>query len=198
MTTFLLIRHAAHSIVSKTLVGRTPGIHLSDAGQAQAAQLAQRLSALTIHRLYSSPLERAQQTAAPIGQQLALAVETHEALNEIDFGAWAGRDFDDLAPLPQWQRWNAFRSGAPSDGGESMLAAQARIVAQLQAFHQQHNGHCIAIVSHCDLLKAALAYYLGVPLDLFQRIEISPASISILELSDYAPRITRVNDTGTL
>jgi probable phosphoglycerate mutase len=198
MTTFLLIRHAAHDAVTHTLVGRQPGVTLSPMGRQQAQQLAARLAALPVTAIYSSPLARAMQTAEPLAMRLQLDIQCSEGFSEIDFGAWAGQRFDALASDPRWERWNSYRSGAPLPDGGLMLQVQARAVAALVELHRLHSEQTVAIVSHSDVIKAALSHYLGAPLDLLQRIEISPASVSILALHEWGAQVMRLNDTGEL
>lgn len=198
MTTFLLIRHASHDQPSDLLVGRTPGVHLSEVGRRQAQGLAERLAALAVAALYTSPLERAVQTAETLAAAWGLGVQCSEAFAELDFGEWSGQRFDDLAADERWERWNSFRSGAPLPGGGLMLQVQARAVAGLVDLHSRHRDQMVAVVSHSDVIKAIVAHYLGVPLDLFQRIEISPASLSVLALHDWGAQVLRVNDTGEI
>ncbi len=196
MTTFLLIRHAAHEAVDHTLSGQMAGVELSAQGLEQARQLAERLASLPVAGIYSSPLERAVQTAEILAGGLSMDVTCHAGLAEIDFGEWTGQRFEALAPDPRWQHWNSFRSGAPLPGGGLMLEVQARAVAALACLHAQQPDAMLAVVSHGDVIKAIVAHYLGVPLDLFQRIEISPASVSVLALYDWGARVLRINDTG--
>jgi probable phosphoglycerate mutase len=196
MTRFLLIRHAITDAVGKHLSGRTAGVHLNDEGLAQAQELAHRLAVLPLKAIYCSPLERARQTAEPIANVLQIETISDDDFLELDFGEWTGKSFEALSSQPQFSLFNSFRSNARIPGGESMLQAQARIVGGLQKLAAQHPDKTIAVVSHADLIKAALAYYLGIPLDLFQRIEISPASVSILELYDETARILSINDIG--
>lgn len=198
MTTFLLIRHAAPDLMPNTLAGRLPGIHLSTQGEMQAQRLAERLGVLPIAAIYSSPLERAQQTAHPLAARLQLDVQCCEAIADLDYGEWSGQHFDDLAADLRWRHWNEFRSGASLPSGGMMLEVQVRAVLALEELRRRHPEELVAIVSHADVLKAALAHYLGAPLDLFQRIEISPASLSVLALYDWGARIIRLNDTGEL
>ncbi len=197
-TTFYLIRHAAHGLLGHKMAGCMSGVCLSDAGQAQAAQLAERLSSVPLSAIYSSPLERAQETAAPLAAKLNLPVQTCPAILEINYGDWTGLTFEELYARPEWKAYNEFRSGTRIPGGEMMLEAQTRAVAQMQALCLLHPNQQIALVSHADIIKGALAYYLGMPLDLFLRLEISPASVSILTLNEFGPRVLRVNDTGSM
>ena len=197
-TTFLLIRHAAHGLLNHKMAGCMAGVHLNEAGQAQALQLAERLAQVPLAALYSSPLERAQETAAPIAARLNLPIQICPAIVEINYGDWTGLTFDELQARPEWQSYNLFRSGARIPGGEMMLEVQARVVTEMQKLCLQHPEQRIALVSHADAIKGALAYYLGMPLDLFLRLEISPASVSILTLNEFGPQVLCVNDTGSL
>lgn len=196
MTTFLLIRHGTHSLLNRMLVGRKPGVSLSVEGQAQAERLAERIAAhMPLTAIYSSPMERATETAQPLSDRLNLPVQIAEEFNELDFGDWTGFDFDKLHSLPAWQHFNSYRSGTRIPNGELMLETQARAVSGLSKLHAQHGDETVAVVTHGDVIRAIINYYLGAPLDLFRRIEISPASISIVALHDWGPQVLRVNDT---
>jgi probable phosphomutase (TIGR03848 family) len=193
-TTFLLIRHATHALQGRVLVGRTAGVNLSPEGRGQGESLAARLAALGIAAIYASPRERAAETAALISERLGPAPRIEPALDEIDFGEWAGRSFDALEAEPLWSPFNRLRSVTRPPGGETMLEVQARVVAFLEGCRARHSGETVAVVSHGDVLKAALLHYLGMPLDHFLRFEIDPASLSILELADWGPRLLRLNE----
>jgi len=193
LTTLVLIRHAAHELVGHTIVGRASGVHLSPDGVRQAQALAERLAGSAIAALYTSPLERAVETAAPVGARLGLEAALAEELNEIDFGAWTGRTIAELDRIEAWRRFNVFRSSARIPGGETMVEVQDRLLRLVDRLSAAHPGRTIALVSHGDVIKAALAHYLGVHLDLFQRIEIAPASISLVQLCSYGPRVLLVN-----
>jgi probable phosphomutase (TIGR03848 family) len=198
VTTFLLIRHAHHDSLGRAIIGRMPGVGLSREGESQAERLAERMAALRVDRIYSSPLERAQATAAVIAGRLGLEVHTCEAIDEIEFGQWQGRTLEDLEDEPGWQRFNRFRSGTCASGGEFLLQVQARMVRAMEDLHAQFPEGSIALVGHADPIKAVIACYAGIPLDLMLRIEISPASVSIVSLDAYGPRILCVNHTGQL
>lgn len=198
MTKLLLIRHALTDAVGQRLSGRTPGVPLNMEGRAQAQKLAERLAAVPLAAIYSSPLERALQTAAPLAQRHQLEPLVSDDFLEIDFGHWTNRSFQELAGEPDFQRFNSFRSHTRIPGGELMLEAQARMVAGLGRLCAQHPGATVAVVSHADMLKAAVAHYAGIPLDLFQRLEISPASVSGLEIFAETARLLFLNDTGEL
>jgi len=198
MTRFLLIRHATNDTVGKRLTGRMAGVSLNEEGQAQAQKLAERLAGLPVTAVYSSPLERAVETAEPIAKLLHLENSVSEDFLEINFGEWTNTAFEDLVKQPKFQLFNSFRSSTRIPGGELMAEAQVRIVRGLEKLCVQHPHETVAIVSHADLIKAAVAYYAGIHLDMFQRIEISPASVSVVEIYDETARILLVNDTGKI
>lgn len=198
MTTIFLIRHGETDKVGKTISGWLPGVSLNRAGVTQAGKLAERLAGAGIAAIFSSPLERALETAQPLAARLRLQVEAREALGEIRFGDWTGRDIEDLDRDPEWRRFNSFRSSTRAPGGEGMLEAQLRMVSELTDLRRRHPDEAIAVVSHGDPIRAAIAHYAGIPLDLFQRFEISPASVSILRLSEDTAALLRLNDTGEI
>jgi probable phosphomutase (TIGR03848 family) len=193
MTTFALIRHASHGLVGRAIVGRARGVPLSPEGLRQAEALAERLAASSIQALYSSPLERARATAAPLAARLGLEVQIADELDEIDYGAWTNRSLAELHDLEEWRRFNVFRSGTRIPGGENMVEVQGRMLRLVERLCSAHPDGTIALISHGDVIKATLAYYLGAPLDLFQRIEISPASVSIVRTERYRPEVLLIN-----
>jgi probable phosphomutase (TIGR03848 family) len=192
----ILIRHGLTDVVGNSLCGWTPGVHLNEQGRAQAEALPGRLAGAPIAAIYSSPLERALETAAPLSKRLGIKVETSKALGEIDFGHWTGRSFESLNDDPEWRRFNNYRSGTKIPGGEWIGDAQLRVVRELEELRGRHPSETVAVFSHGDILRSALAYYLGVSIDLAHRIEISPVSVNIVELNEYGPRILRLNDTA--
>ena len=193
MATFYLIRHASNDFLGKAIAGWTPGVNLNSQGREQAARLAWKLLGRGITKLYSSPLERAMETAAPIARELGLTVEVRDALGEIRFGEWTGKRFEELDRDLRWPLYNRYRSGTRPPGGELMLEAQVRIVHELDILQARHSEETVAVVSHADTIRAALVHYAGIPIDLYGRIEIAPASFSILELHNWGPRILGVN-----
>ena len=195
MTTFLLVRHATCDPVGTRLTGRAAGVSLNAEGREQAARLATWLAPVPLGAVYAGPLERTQETAAYLAGPRALRVTPHDAFTELDFGEWTGREIASLADDDHWRRFNAFRSATRPPGGELMLEAQARAVAALHALASRHPGETVAVVSHADVLRAALAYFAGAPLDLFLRLEISPASVSTLALHDWGAQLRAVNAT---
>lgn len=196
MTTLLLIRHATTDAIGKFVAGRQPGVQLNRQGVAEAAKLVERLSTTPIRAVYSSPLERTRQTAEPLCRELKLPNEIKEEFNEIDFGEWTGKTFEQLDALPEWRRFNRLRSVAQIPGGESMLQVTTRMVNTLETLRGKHGDTTIAIFSHGDPIRAAIAYFTGMPIDFLQRIEVSPASISVVDLQDSNVQVFTVNDTG--
>lgn len=193
VTTFLLIRHGSTDWVGKALAGRLPGVGLDAAGRIQSQELANRLADRPIAAIYSSPLQRAVDTATPLAERLGLPVVTREALTEIDFGAWQGAKITDLEGDMHWRRFNSLRGSTNAPGGELMLQVQTRMAAELENLRQRHREEAVAVFSHADVIKAALMLYLNIPLDCHSRLEISPASVNVLEIADWGPRVLAVN-----
>lgn len=198
MTTILLIRHATNDTVGKILAGRMAGVSLNEEGRTQAQKLARRLSHLKIDAVYSSPLERAVETAAPLAGLLHLDTIINEDFLELNMGDWTGNTYAEIKSDPRFGHFNTYRSGTNIPGGEGMLQAQARMVAGLQQLYARHPNETIAVVSHADMIKAAVTFYAGIHLDLFQRIEICPASVTIIRMFEETVRILLVNDTGEI
>jgi probable phosphoglycerate mutase len=191
---FFLVRHAAHELVDRVLCGRMAGVSLGNEGRAQAQRVADRLARERIAAIHTSPLERARETAAPIGERLTLAPEVHEAINEIDMGEWSGRSFADLHEDSHWQSWNSARSVSRPPRGESMLQVQARVVDHLERVRANYRDGAVVLVSHADVIKAALLYCLGMPIDGYRLLEIGPASISTLVIGDWGAKVMSMNE----
>ncbi|HZF63158.1 MAG TPA: histidine phosphatase family protein [Chitinophagaceae bacterium] len=198
MTRFLLIRHATTDAVGKKLSGRKPGVLLNAAGAMEAQKLADGLAEGNITAIYSSPLERARETAAPLAMRLGLEVVLDEHFIELDFGEWTDAAFEDLSSDASFQRFNFFRSCSRIPGGESMVEAQMRMVNGLERLRRKHEHQTVAVISHSDVIKSAVAFYAGMHLDMLQRLEISPASVSVVELYDDTARIVALNYTGSV
>lgn len=198
MTRFLLIRHATTDAVGKKFSGRTAGVNLNAEGRQQAQLLAERIAGLPIAAIYSSPLERTMETAVPLATLLNLPTLINESLLELDCGEWTNLAFDELRNTKAFQNFNSYRSGTRIPGGEMMVEAQTRMVTGLQKLVLQHSEETVAVISHSDLIKATIAYYAGIHLDMVQRIEISPASVSIIEIFEETARILLVNHTGII
>ena len=195
--TVLLVRHGTTATTGKVLPGRAPGLHLSEAGRSQAEAAAARIAALAdVRAVYASPLERAQETAAPIARATGRRVRTTEGLNECDFGAWTGRKLADLRRLAAWRQVQEVPSGFRFPGGESFTEMQTRICGTLGELADRHRGGAIVVVSHADPIKAAVAQAAGTPLDLFQRIVISPCSVTVIAYGGHGPLVLTVNSTG--
>jgi probable phosphomutase (TIGR03848 family) len=194
-TRILLIRHGLNDYVREhRLAGRTPGVHLNAEGLAQAAALAERLEAAALAAIYSSSLERAYETAAPVAGRHGLTVQPLDGVLETDCGAWTGQSLDELNKDDLWRQVQGCPSIFRFPGGESFAEIQARVVAAVESVRLAHPEQTVAIFSHADPIKLAVAFYLGTPLDLFQRIEVAPASITELVFDPCRPRLTRLND----
>ena len=194
----LLIRHGLTDWVGRRLPGWTPGIHLSEEGRQQAKALAQRLASLPIEAIYASPLERAAETAEAIAAPHGLSVQLREGLGEVRIGEWTGRTIEDLAKTEEWLAIQFYPSGANIPGGETMHEMQARVVAELDAIRKAHAAATVAVVSHADVIKAAVAHYIGLHLDLFQRLVVYPASLTAFRFNKFGPRLVLFNDSGTI
>jgi probable phosphoglycerate mutase len=187
------VRHAATDFVGTTISGRAPGVHLNELGRKQAAQLAQRLAPVSVDAVYSSPQERARETAEPLALSARKEIVTAAELDELDFGAWTGRTFDELRDLPEWQQFNLARSTTRIPDGESLLEVQSRAITFVECVSERDAGGSIVVVSHGDVIRAALAFYLGMPLEFLLRFEVFPASISVMTLDSGNPRVLCVN-----
>ena len=196
MTRILLIRHASVEAIGKWLVGRNEGVHLSDRGQMEARCLAQRLASQQVDAIYSSPLERSQETARPVVESMDLPITTRTELSDVDFGDWTGKSFSDLNDVPEWHSFNTQRARARIPGGEAMLDVLRRMVLIIEELRDQHADQTIALFSHCDPIRAAITHYLGMNLDNMRRIVISPASISVLDIDLCGSRVVVLNSVG--
>jgi broad specificity phosphatase PhoE len=194
MTTFFLIRHGSCAALRQTLWGRTPGVCLNEKGKLQVQQLMERLREITFEALYSSPLERAVETAETIARAMNLEVNTNSAFNEIDFGDWTGKSFEGLSSDEHWRHFNAVRSAVRIPGGESFLEVQTRVVNEFEGLSLQHVDARVGIVTHADIIKAAIVYFAAMPIDLLHRIEISPASVNVLALERGNATVLTINN----
>lgn len=198
MTQILLVRHAVNDYVKTgKLAGRLPGIHLNEEGLAQAEALGARLADTPIQRLYSSPLERTMETAQAIQKyQPHLTITPYPQMGEVDYGDWQGLAISTLAHRKMWHVIQEYPSRASFPNGETMREAQMRAINAVEALAEAHPRDTVVIVSHADLIKMVVAHFLGMHLDNFQRIVISPASISTLSLGYGRPYVGVVNDTA--
>ena len=190
----LLIRHG--QVPTQDRIGLRAALGLSERGQAQVRALAERLRRFEIATVFASPLLRTKETAQIItnGREIPLIAES--SLIEVNHGDWENRSFEELAEEPVWKRFNTFRGGTRIPGGEMMIEVQARIVTFLERISNEFRDRTMALVTHADVIRAAVCHYAGIPLDLSLRVEISPASLSILEIADWGARLVRLNDTG--
>jgi len=198
MTDFWLIRHGSTDTLQRELAGRASAVALNSAGRTEVEALARRIARCGAQHVYSSPLERALQTARPLAARLGCEVSPLPGIIELEFGTWTGRRFPELDADPRWRDFNAFRSGTSVPGGEHMLDVQARAVHSLLTLRERHSQERVLIVTHADVIRAVLLHFLGMPQDLFWRLEIAPASITQLELTSSAARLLRANDRGHL
>jgi broad specificity phosphatase PhoE len=194
VTVFHLLRHGEHVLRGRVLAGRTPGVGLSTIGRAEIAAVADRLAEEKIEALYSSPLQRTRETAEILAQRLDLPVQSREDLLELDFGEWTGLTFDAVRADERWRLWSTCRSIASVPGGESMREVQERVVKALFEMRQIHRGGTVLVVSHGDVIRAALLFALGMPLDFYSRIEVGLGSLSTIQIDDHGIRVLAVNE----
>jgi len=196
-TLVLLVRHGQTPTTGHNLPGRTPGLHLSDAGQSQAELAGKRIAELKrVDAVYASPLERARETAAPIAEATGVKVQIERGLIECDFGGWTGGNLKELMKLPEWRQVQQYPSGFRFPDGESFTEMLVRMTSTIDRLRAKHRGGVIVAVSHADPIKAAVAHAMGAHLDLFQRTVISTCSITAIAYGDGGPVVLTVNSTG--
>jgi probable phosphoglycerate mutase len=195
MTVILLIRHGENDYVKKGLLaGRLPGVHLNKNGQKQAQLLAERLKDAPIKAVYSSPMERAMETAAPLAQALNFEICPRPGLIEVDVGEWQDQKLKALRRTKLWKGVQFSPARFRFPGGETFADGQYRICKELETLAAQHPPEdVIACVSHADPIRLAVAFYLGMPLDMFQRLVVSPASVTALMLGEMGARLLSLN-----
>ena len=197
-TVVILVRHGHTPTTGKILPGRTKGLHLSDLGKEQAEKVASHLSSLnSISAVYSSPMERTFETDKPIAKAFGKSVLKHQGLIEADFGKWTGRKLSELRKLKDWEKVQKNPSLFRFPDGESFMEMQSRMVTTVANICENHRGEIIVAVSHADTIKAFLTAALGTPLDLFQRLHISPCSVSPVIFGTQSPFVLAVNSTGS-
>jgi len=192
MIRFLLIRHAAIDGLGARIAGRSP-IALNASGREQAAGMSGRLASESVHAVYSSPQLRATQTAETLAMVRGLKIRVAAEIDEVDFGDWTGKTYKELDPLLEWHAFNTRRSSTRIPNGELLLETQVRFVGLMERLCGKHPGDTVALVSHADPIRLALAHHLGVPIDFLLRFEIAPASVSAVEIHDQAPRVLYIN-----
>lgn len=198
MTLLLLIRHGMTDATGERLTGWTPGIHLSEHGREQAERLAERLARVPVAAVYSSPLERCRETATPLAAARDLRVRAREDLGEVRFGAWTGRSLKQLARTRLWRSVQDAPSSVRFPGGESLAEVQERMIRELRRIAEAHPNATVAVFSHGDPIRLAVAHFAGMHADLSQRLAIETASVSVVAVADGIPRVLKMNDTGDL
>jgi len=198
-TTVIFVRHGQTPTTGVTLPGRTPGLHLADSGRAQAQLAAERIQILgkRVAAVYSSPLERARETAAPIAKSLGHKVVVDRGLFECDFGTWTGKKLDQLRKRPEWQQIQLKPSQFRFPEGESLREMQERVLASVARYRQAHAGKIVIAVSHADVIKSALVDALGMHLDSYQRLIVAPASASIVTYTATSSMVVAMNVTDS-
>jgi probable phosphoglycerate mutase len=192
-----MVRHGQTPTTGKILPGRAAGLHLAEAGVAQAHRVAERIAELPkIDAIYASPLERARETAAPIAKALKQRVKIDKGLLECDFGDWTGAELSKLMKLPEWSTVQKAPSTFRFPNGESFTEMQTRMVSALDRIRAAHPGGTVVCVSHADPIKAAVAHAMGAHIDLFQRIVIGTCSVSAVAYTGHGPIVLTVNSTG--
>ncbi|MDQ2634033.1 MAG: histidine phosphatase family protein [Pseudomonadota bacterium] len=195
-TTFFLLRHAAHDDVGSYLAGRSPNVFLGSAGQAQARRLGERMRSERFDAIVSSPRERTQETANAVSVACEIGpVMLREELDEVDFGSWSGKTFIELNGDPGWHRWNSQRAVAVTPMGESMDDVRRRMCRCMDELSHHFPGRSVVLVSHADVIKAAICHMLGLPADSCFRFDIDPASISVAVMGDWGAKLIRLNET---
>jgi probable phosphomutase (TIGR03848 family) len=198
MNRLLLIRHALNDWVGKRVAGWTPGVSLNEEGREQAARLAQALEPVPLQALYSSPLERAVETAEPIAKSHGLPMEIRDSIGESRYGELEGKPIEDIFKEDLWEKWRLNPSRTRFPGAETTYEVQVRVVEQLEQILQDHPEGNVAVVTHADPIRVAVAHYVGLPLDLLGRLWVSPASVSVLRFDEWGPRLTCLSHTGSL
>jgi broad specificity phosphatase PhoE len=193
VTVFHLLRHGEPNVFGR-INGRLPGVGLSVRGRAEVAAVAARLAGEKIEALYASPMQRTQETAEIVSERLGLPVGCREDVIEIDFGEWTGLTADEIRKDPHWQMWSNCRSIATIPGGESWRQVHDRMVSALFDLQQVHPAGNVVIVSHGDVIRSALLFALGMPLDFYSRIEVALASISTIRLDGSGIRVLALNE----
>lgn len=195
MTTFLFIRHAMTDASSSLLPGRMPNIHLSARGRLSARNLARQLAKCTLAAIWSSPLERAVETAIPLVNATGAELHLSDKLNEVDYGDWTGMTFDVLSADPRWHSFNTYREITRIPSGEIFSEIQARVLSLLRTLNAEYPLSIVAIVTHAEIIRAVLSYYLGIRDNPHIVLDISPSSVSIIRVSQQ-PIVLGINCKG--
>lgn len=199
MTILLMVRHASNDYLRDgKLAGWTPGVHLNAQGQREADALARRLNDIPISAIYSSPLERAMETAAAVASCQKLEIHIREELGEVRAGEWTGKSIGDLSKTDDWKQMLSHPVGFHLPGGESIDEVQRRMVAAIDAIVAAHPKEIVAVFSHSDPLKAAIAHYLKMDLNEFNRLTINPAAVTVFFFGEQGAHLFRLNDGDRL
>jgi probable phosphomutase (TIGR03848 family) len=198
MTTVLLVRHGHTDTAGKRLTGWAPGIHLNESGLKQAELLVERLDGIRVDAIYSSPLERCRETAAPLAKARRTSVHVRRRLIDTGYGQWTGRSIAQLRKTKLWRTVERVPSAMRFPGGESLLEVQARAVDEVNRIARDHPKGLVVVVSHADPIRLMIAQVAGAHVDHLHRLVVDPGSITVVALGDGLPRLLRVNDTGDL
>jgi probable phosphomutase (TIGR03848 family) len=193
-----LVRHALTPQTGDRLSGWTPGISLSDEGRAQVSALVERLKPVSLDAVYSSPIDRCVETARPIASSKGLRIRVRDTLGEVHYGDWEGKRLRTLAKTKLWRQVMARPSEVRFPNGETIRETQFRTVSALEALRGDHSKDAVCVVTHADVIRVVLAHYAGVHLDLYQRLVVAPASVTVLWIGGGGPRVLKVSDTGSL
>ena len=194
MTTRLyLVRHSVTAHTGKRLSGWTEGIPLTDAGRQDAERVAERLAQVPFDAIYSSPIDRTLQTARAIARPHGLTVRTRRDLGEVDYGRWTGRPLRTLMRTKLWQQVQHHPSAVRFPDGETLRETQGRAVTEVERIRLEHEDGTVCCISHGDVIKLVIAHFVGIHIDLFQRLVITPGSISILAWGSRGPRLVMLN-----
>ena len=196
VTTILLVRHGETDFVGRRLAGWTRGVHLNGRGREQAVEVANALGGLPLRAIYSSPLERALETAKPLAQHLERPILLRRRFIEVNYGDYTGRTFASLRRLALWKEVQRHPARVRFPGGETFNEVQERVTRALEGLCDDHPRQMVAVFAHGDVIRLGLAHSLGIPLDLFQRLTVSPASISALEFGSRGTRLIAINHTA--
>lgn len=194
MTTFFLVRHAVTAHTGERLTGWMEGVHLTKEGEEQARIAAQGLAHVKFDAIYSSPIDRTIETARAIAQHHKTPVKVRRGLGEVQYGKWTNRSLSSLMKTKLWEQIMRVPSAVRFPDGETLREVQTRAVSEIEKIALEHPKGKVCCVSHGDVIKLIAAHYLGVHIDLFQRIVIAPASVSVISLSSYGPRILALNN----
>ena len=193
MTTFYFVRHGVTAHTGHKLTGWMEGVPLTDEGRAQAERVAASLSEVDFEAIYSSPIDRTRETAEIVARPHGLKVRTSTGIGEVGYGAWTGRSLKVLARTRIWATLQRWPSSVRFPEGDTLREVQVRVVEELERLREEHPKGNVCLVSHADTIKLALAHYMGIHIDLFQRILVAPGSVSVLNIAAYGPQIVSLN-----